>query len=323
MPESYHHLAESERCQIYALKKSGKSLRGIAKQLGRSASTISREIDRNSGGRGYRHQQAQNKASDRRSSASSVPRKMTSELWQMVEDRLQVGWSPEQISGRLRQEGFEVAGPVWIYRYVREDRQAGGMLYQHLRRRGKKPNWKGGKHAGRGHIPDRVDIADRPKIVEEKSRLGDWELDTIVGKGHQGALVSSVDRCSKYTFLGLLKTKTADELSEVLVKRMKPYKHLVHTCTADNGKEFARHKKISKELGAEVYFATPYRSCERGLNEHTNGLVREYFPKGTDFRKVSAKQVQVVEDRINNRPRKVLGYRTPAEVFGEAHGEPV
>ena len=214
-----------------------------------------------------------------------------------------------------------MAGREWIYQHVRVDRRAGGTLYLylylylHLRRRGKKPNWRGGRHAGRGHIPGRVDIAERPSVVEEKSRIGDWELDTIVGARHRGALVSSVERGSKFTFLERIHGKTASAVTEAVTRRMGPIRDRVHTCTADNGKEFAGHREISAALGAGFYFATPYHSWERGLNEHTNGLVRQYFPKGTDFRKVTDAQVREVEDRINQRPRKVLGYRTPAEAF--------
>ena len=315
MPVGYHHLTQCERCQINTLLHRGFSKREIARELGRDPGTISRELSRNRGQRGYRHKQAHGKATSRRREASAVPRKMTPERWAVVEDRLREGWSPEQIAGRYRQQGEVMAGKERIYQHVRGDRKAGGTLYRHLRRRGKKPNWRGGRHAGRGHIPGRVDIADRPLVVDEKSRIGDWELDTIVGARHRGALVSSVDRGSKFTFLERVDVKTASAVSEAITRRMGPVRDRVHTCTADNGKEFAGHREISDALGTGFYFATPYHSWERGLNEHTNGLVRQYFPKSTDFRKVTDAQVRAVEDRINQRPRKALGYRTPAEVF--------
>ena len=318
MPVSYHHLTHEERCQIYALRKSGLSGPAIARQLGRDRTTVWREVRRNSGGRGYRHKQAHGMASARRSAASSVARKMTPELWQLVEDRLAEGWSPEQIAGRLRKQGVTMAGRQWIYRYVRADRKAGGQLYLCLRRRGKKPNWKGGRHSGRGHIPGRVDISERPAVVEAKERVGDWEADTIIGKGHSGAVVSVVDRASKYTLLERVGKKTAGSVGTALLSMLLPLYTLVHTITADNGKEFAGHAGVAKALGAGFFFATPYHSWERGLNEHTNGLVREYFPKGTDFRLITDAQVKAVQDRLNRRPRKVLGYRTPAEVFHQA-----
>lgn len=322
MPAGYHHLTYFERCQIHALLHRGLSQRAIACELGRDPGTISRELSRNRGARGYRHKQAQGKAVVRRHAASAVACKMTVERWGVVEARLREGWSPEQISGRYRHLGEVMAGREWIYWYIRADRRAGGTLYRCLRRRGKKANWRGGRHGGRGHIPGRVDIAERPAVVEEKGRIGDWELDTILGARHRGALVSSVERGSKYTILESIEARTAARVSEVLTRRLGVFCEQVHTLTADNGKEFAGHQAVARALQADFYFATPYHSWERGLNEHTNGLVRQYFPKGTDFREVSPAQVQAVEDRLNHRPRKVLGYRTPAEVFAEAQAPP-
>jgi len=313
MPQGYRHLTYEERCQIHALRKSGLSDSAIARQLGRGRSTLWREIRRNSGKRGYRHGQAQRKAEARRSAASSVPRKMTPERWRMVEARLAEGWSPEQVAGRLRQEGEPMAGRQWIYRRIHADRKAGGDLWRHLRRRGRKPNWKGGSRSGRGRIPGRVDISARPAVVEAKARVGDWEADTIVGKGHSGALVSLVDRASKYTLLRRVDRKTADAVGDAMTDMLRSLP--VHTVTADNGKEFAGHARVAKALGAGFFFATPYHSWERGLNEHVNGLVREWFPKGTDFRKVTDGAVKAVQDRLNARPRKVLGYLTPAEAL--------
>lgn len=159
-------------------------------------------------------------------------------------------------------------------------------------------------------------------VVVEKSRIGDWELDTIIGARQRGTVVSSVDRCSKYTLLERIRTKTAAAVNEALSERMGPIRDQVHTCTLDNGKKFAGHREVADELEADFYFATSCHSWERGLNEHTNGLVREYFPKGTDFLEVTDAQVREVEDRLNNRPRKVLGYRTPVEAFASAQAPP-
>ncbi len=315
MHKCYHQLAYDERCQIRVLLSKGFSMRSIAGDLNRSPATISREIARNRGERGYRHDQAQAMSSARRSEASGVPRKLTEALWSRIGRLIRQGWSPEQVEGRLKHLGEETVGREWIYRQVRADREEGGDLYLHLRRRGRKPNWKGGRHAGRGHIPGRVDIAERPAVVEEKSRIGDWELDTIIGARHRGALLSSVDRASWYTILELLGGKAAAPVTEALLRRLGPHRDRVHTLTADNGKEFAGHREVAEGLDAGFYFATPYHSWERGLNEHVNGLVREYFPKGVDFRQVTTEQVREVEDRLNHRPRKALGYRTPYEVF--------
>ncbi len=185
MPEGHRHRPHAERCQIHALRKSGLSGPAIARQLGRDRTTVWREVRRNSGRRGYRHKQAQRKADRRRSAASSVARKMTPELWRMAEERLAEGWSPEQVSGRLRKEGEPMAGRQWIYERIHADRKAGGGLWRHLRRRGKKPNWKGGAHTGRGRIPGRVDISERPDVVEAKERVGDREADTNQRQGHR------------------------------------------------------------------------------------------------------------------------------------------
>ena len=188
MPSGYHHLTYGERCRTCAPRKSGRSNGAIAAQLGRSPSSISREIRHNGGGRGYRHGQAHGKASARRGAASSVAGKMTRERWRTAEDRLAEGWSPEQIAGRFRKEGIPMAGREWICQCVRADRKAGGRLFLFLRRRGRKPDRKGGRHSGRGRIPDRADISERPEIVEAKERVGGREADTIAGKGHGGAL---------------------------------------------------------------------------------------------------------------------------------------
>ena len=163
-----------------------------------------------------------------------------------------------------------------------------------------------------------MDITERPQIVEDKRRVGDWEADTIVGAGHRGALVSVVDRASKFTVLHPVSSRSAGEVGEAMMERLMPYVEIVHTITSDNGKEFTGHGEITEALGAGFFFATPYHSWERGLCEHTNGLVRQYFAKGTDFREVRGDEVRRVEGLLNGRPRKVLEYRTPEEVFKEA-----
>ncbi len=322
MPVGYHPLTHAERCQIHALLHRGWSKREMARDLGRAPATISRETSRHRGQRGDRHPQADGKATARRQEASAVPRKRTPERWAVVEDRRQEGGSPEQIAGRYRQQGEVMAGKEWIYPQVRADRQAGGARYRCRRRRGKKPNGRGGRHAGRGHIPDRIDLAERPSVVAEKSRVGDWEREPILGARHRGARVSAVDRGSKFTVLEWVEGQTAAAVTAAFTRRLGPVRDRVHTSTADHGKEFARHREIAPKLDAGCYFATPYHSWERGRNEHTNGLVRQYFPNGTDFRQVTAAQVRAVEDRLNRRPRKVLGYRTPAEVFARGLAPP-
>lgn len=318
----YKHLAQEERFLIQNLFQEGCSLRKIAKQLGRSPSTVSREVKRNKGKRGYRYKQANEFAERRRREASLTPRKITPEHWARIEHLLvHEHWSPEQIAGRLRRKEAVSISPKWIYYYIWADKADGGTLYKSLRRRGKKPNRRGRDGSGRGVIPGRVDISKRPSEVEDKSRVGDWEADTIVGTKHLGAIVSLVDRKSKFTFLSKVDAKKAEEVSNAMLRDLGAVRELVHTITADNGKEFAGHRGVSEELEAGFYFATPYHSWERGLNEHTNGLVREFFPKSEDLRKVDAAEIKMVQDMLNNRPRKVLDYRTPAEVFYEALGK--
>lgn len=315
MSESgYHHVTRDIRCQIYTLKANGFSLRAIARQIETHASTVSREISRNSGKRGYRYAQADRMAEERRSSASGTPKKLTAMVEQRVIACLEDDWSPVQISGRLQQEGISISHER-IYQRVWEDKRQGGKLYQHLRHHGKRYNKRSSGKAGRGCIPGRVDIAERPAVVESKSRIGDWEGDTIIGAKHQGAIVSYVDRHSKYTLLKQIPRKQADLVKQATLEKMQILPYAVQSITYDNGKEFSEHQAIAKALNTHCYFATPYHSWERGLNEHTNGLVRQYLPKSTDLTKVTDEAVERIEHRLNHRPRKVLNYKTPFEVF--------
>ena len=314
MAKGYHHVTQEIRSQIQVLKASGCSLRSIATQVGLHASTISREIKRNSGQRGYRYQQAESKAIERRHAASKRPHKLTAELVGMIQEKIRMDWSPEQISGWLKRQGTLISHES-IYRMIWADKKAGGKLYQHLRHHGKRYNKRSSGKAGRGCIPGRVDISERPKIVELKSRYGDWEVDTMSGGNHQGNLFTGVDRYSKFTILKKIGTKHAAHVVEAMKERMSALLHPVLTVTFDNGKEFARHEEIAFALDALCFFAKPYRAWERGLNEHTNGLVRQYLPKSSDLNKVSDEFVAYIEDRINNRPRKVLGYQSPFEVW--------
>jgi len=312
----YHHLTTDERCQIYALKSTGKPQNQIAKHLGISESTICRELKRNSGKKGYRHKQASEKAAERRHNASHRPRKMTASVIQLVEEKLLEKWSPDQISGTLRASDIIISHES-IYRHVWANKKAGGTLYTHLRRRGKKYNRRGAKTAGRGCIPNRVDIQERPKIVEKKCRLGDWEGDTIIGAKQQGVILSLVDRKSKLTILAKMDGKYANQVPGLIKKRLNrlPRKIAGHSITFDNGKEFSKHERITALTGLRCYFAEPYHSWQRGLNEHTNGLFRQYCPKESNLTKYTDEEIQFVEDALNNRPRKVLGYRTPIEVY--------
>jgi transposase, IS30 family len=316
MPKGYRHLTYDKRCQIYALLKSGHAKTEIAELLGVHRSTITKELKRNAGGKGYRHLQAQEKASARRAAASSAPRKMKPGLVREIEEKLtQEQWSPDQISGWLKRQGRAFVSCERIYRHIWKDKRNGGGLWRHLRHGAKKYNRRKGKTSGRGLIPGRVDIAERPTIVAEKRRIGDWEGDAIIGGSLKGAILTHVDRTSKYTKLAILPDRSAASVQKACDASLLPIAHKIETITYDNGKEFAGHAKIAAMLGAQIYFAKPYHSWERGLNEHTNGLVRQYFPKGSDFSTLAPADVQRVEDKLNARPRKALGYKTPSEVF--------
>ena len=202
-----------------------------------------------------------------------------------------------------------------IYQHIYADKRNGGDLHQHLR--SQKPHRK--RYASgqerRGAIKNRVSIDERPEIVAQKSRIGDWEGDTVIGKNHKGGLVTLAERKSRYVLAGHIRSKHAVGVTAVTTRLLTPYKDKCHTITFDNGKEFAEHEKIAAELKADIYFANPYHSWERGLNENSNGLLRQYFPKGIELTNITEEQVQEAVERINHRPRKALGFRTPHEIF--------
>ena len=312
----YQQLTMDSRSQIYALKSTGMNQKEIAKNLNVAPSTICRELQRNSGQRGYRQTQANALATQRRYQASARPKRMIPELIAKIEEKLSAKWSPEQISGVLKASNIFISYTS-IYAHIWANKRAGGSLYKQLRHRGKKYNRKGAKTAGRGCIPNRVDITERPKIVEKKIRIGDWDGDTIIGAMQQGVILSLVDRRSKYTLLAKMDGKYAEQVAGLIKSRLKslPKKVQHYTITFDNGKEFSHHQEITKQTNLQCFFATPYHSWERGLNEHTNGLVRQYCPKGSNLNDYSEEYLRYVENELNNRPRKVLDYRTPREVF--------
>jgi IS30 family transposase len=310
----YKQLTYENRNEIKAYLKLGLKMVFIAYLIGVHKSTISRELKRNSGLRGYRPNQAQDKANWRKKNSRKNIR-LTEVVKQRIAFYLKQDWSPEQISGRLAvAEDLQISHET-IYQYIWADKQAGGDLYQHLRGARKKKKKRYGKKDHRGQIKDRVSIDERPASVANKERLGDWEIDTIIGSHHQGALVSAVERTTKLTCIEIVPQKQADIVSQTIINMLKPLQGKVLTITVDNGKEFALHNKIAQELGAKVYFAHPYHSWERGLNENTNGLIRQYFPKKYDFRNITKQDTVLVENRLNNRPRKTLNFKKPIEIF--------
>ena len=313
---TYRRLTYEDRCQIYALRKVGKTQAEISQALGFSQGTVSRELARNAGRRGYRFQQAHRSAQARQQQVRRQPRKLTSYVRRALTRKLRAErWSPEQLSFWLRTERGLSLSPEWIYQMIWANKRMGGDLWCFLRRRGKRYNRRGARHAGRGVIPHRVDIAERPAIVAAKSRLGDWEGDTLVGARQHGRLLTHVERKSLFTIISKLSRPTAQATHRATVHRLKPLRQHVHTITYDNGKEFSGHRNTAQCLQAHVFFATPYHAWERGVNENTNGLIRDFFPKGTDFSTIHPATVAKVERLLNRRPRKSLGFQTPNEVF--------
>ena len=312
--QKYKQLTYEQRCQIYALNKSGKGQKDIAILIGVSQSTISRELKRNSGKRGYRFKQAHSLASARRAAKVKTP-KMTIENISLIEAKLQEDWSPEQISGWLRVNLNIFISHETIYQYIWLDKKNGGLLFQHLRCAQKKYKKCSKLKDQRGQIKNRISINERPIVVDSKARVGDWEIDTMIGKGHKGALVTIVERKFGYTLAAQVNSKKAEDVTRATINMLLPYKSLVHTITADNGKEFAYHEHIAQALNAKVYFANPYCSWERGLNENTNGLLRQYFPKSTNLKLVTQNEVLAAVEKLNTRPRKRLNYNSPKQLF--------
>ena len=311
---SYKQLTLEQRYEIKAYMQAGFKFSEITKHLGLHRSTIYREISRNRGLRGYRPHQADQKAIERKRNASKHIR-FTTELQDRVTELLKDDFSPEQVSGHLSKHDNIQISHETIYQFIWLEKASGGTLYKHLRCSSKKKRKRYGGRDRRGQIPDRVSIEERPKIVEAKERIGDWEVDTVIGKNHHGVLVTAVERKTKFTRIRKVNKKSAQEVTDALVKMLLPFKEQIRTITVDNGKEFAQHKKIADALDTSIYFAHPYCSWERGLNENTNGLIRQYFPKKCSFKNIHEQQTIFAENRLNNRPRKSLQFNTPKFLF--------
>ena len=311
----YTQLTSEQRYQIYALLKAEHTLTFIAEIIGKHKSTICREIARNSGGRGYRSIQAQ-RLCDQRKQGKYAGR-FTASDWHLVEYLLcEHHWSPEQICLRLKDDGILEISHERIYQHIILDKQTGGDLHTYLRERVKRRKRYGGGKERRGTIPNQTSIEERPEASEARDEPGaDWEGDLIIGSKHKQAIVTLVDRCTRFTFIAKVPFKTAQAVQEAICSCLSSVKQLFRSCTLDNGKEFAQHEAISQTLEGHVYFAHPYSSWERGTNENTNGLIRQYFPKDCDFTTITDKQIKQVQDMLNNRPRKVLDMKTPNELL--------
>ncbi|WP_299587590.1 IS30 family transposase [uncultured Microbulbifer sp.] len=311
---SYYQLSENERYQIYSLKKAGHSQRAIAKLLERHPATISRELRRNTGLRGYRPGQA-HKLSELRRRQAYKAQKVTDGVWQQIVILTRKELSPQQTASYLKRHTGVSLHHETIYQLIYLDQANGGDLYKHLRIASKPYRKRYGKYDRRGKIKNRVSIDERPAVVDRMNRIGDWEDDTVIGKGRGGALLTMVERKTLFTVIVRLTGKRSGLLAEAAVSHMVSFKDKIKTITFDNGLEFAGHETIAEDLEANIYFAHPYSSWERGINENTNGLIRQYFPKDTDFNKVTDEQVQFVMDRLNSRPRASRGGRSPNELF--------
>ena len=311
---NYTHLTREERYQIHALCSQGIGVAAIAGHLGRHRSTIGRELSRNVSEAGYDPSKAHAQARERLSGPANV-RTISSQTWQQAESYLRLGLSPEQVNARLRLEGRASPSKESLYLRVYADKAAGGNLIQYLRCQKVRRKRYGSGQERRGTLKNCVRIDKRPKVVEKRSRIADWEGDTVIGSGHQGVLVTLVERKSRYSLAAALPRRTSDLVGEAMVDLLRPHKRRCKTITLDNGKEFAGHERIALKSRCQVYFADPYASCQRGTNENTNGLLRQYFPKGSDFSALTVESVNRVVAKINLRPRKRLGWKTPYEVY--------
>jgi len=320
---SYTHLTEKERYVISHLKCAGFSYREIGRRLNRSHTSISREIKRGKlihPHTVYWYDWTHPEALKRRHKSRHHRRRSKHRLVNYVSKKIKLDWSPEVISAKLKLEfpcSTEMrVSPETIYRWLYLDAKDGGTLYYHLRRRRKKRRKQNKYGSGRRFIPGRVSISERPSIVETRQRFGDWEGDTVEGGKATGCIVTHVERKSRYLIAAKLDTKKAQALSAESIKLFyRIPKKLRQTLTVDNGKEFAQFKDIESKTGLSIYFADPYSAWQRATNENTNGLLRQYCPKGTDFSKISNEELAIAVKKLNHRPRKCLNYRSPHEVL--------
>lgn len=309
------HITSEERHTIQCLLGQSKKPAEIARILGRSKSTITREIQRNRDQRSkqYRHELAHRKASSRK---ASKPTKngITGDMKAYIEARLAEKLSPEQIVGEAKLKGIECVSYECIYQYIWRDKKQGGKLYANLRNQSKRYRKRGAAKDTRGQIRNKTPLEQRPKEVELRERLGDLEIDLVIAKGHKGALLTINDRTSGLLIMERLQGKTSAEVTDATIKRLMPYKDQLNTITSDNGKEFAGHETIARILEIDFFFAKPYHSWERGSNENLNGLIRQYIPKHTNILELEDSFIKEVESALNNRPRKRHGFLSPLEI---------
>jgi len=316
--KNYKHLTEEQRYEIERLLSLSTPKSKIAYLLGVSSSTIYREVTRNSDQRSsqYSAKLAESKCRNRHKSKHKN-RYFTADIQLKVDQLITQDYSPEQVVGYLKRIEEATVSHERIYQYIWLDKKSGGALYKHLRNRGKRYRKRGSLKDARGIIRNRVDIDHRPKVVDKKERIGDLEVDTIIGKDHKGAIVTINDRATGMLKMSLVSSKDAKAVAQVITKELDEWSPFIHTMTADNGREFAKHEMITQELGIDFYFAKPYHSWQRGANENLNGLIRQYFPKKTDFSTINQYDIKQVEKILNNRPRKRFNFLSPLEKFDQ------
>jgi transposase, IS30 family len=323
---SYTHLTEQDRYVISHLSVAGFSKREIARRIARHHSSVSRELKRNGPEYDctiYWYDWTHPRALKRRHQARHYRRHRNQRLVRYVKVKLGLQWSPEEIAQRIRlaypdDQTMRVSHET-IYRWIYRDARVDGKLYLNLRRCRKRRRRQRRYGSGRRVLAERKKIAERPQIVEGRERCGDWEADTVEGKKNSGYIATLVERKSRYLLAAKLQNKKATTLTEEGAKLFRPIpRSMRHTLTVDNGSEFARFKELEQQTGLMIYFADPYAAWQRGANENTNGLLRQYFPKGTDLRNITQQDVAHAVRKLNNRPRKCLDYRTPQEVFWKA-----
>ena len=308
------HLTLEQRYTIQVLREEKLSQQAIANRIGKDKSVVSREIRRTADKRTgtYKAELAQRKYTERMASKPKAC-KFTEEIKTTVDKLLANDYSPEQIAGRCKLEGRSCVSHERIYQYIWEDKMRKGQLYLHLRHHGRKYRKRGAAKDSRGKIRDQVSIDERPEIVASKIHFGDLEMDTVLGKNHKGAILTINDRATKLCWIRILTSRESEPLAKQVIEALTPLQSIIQTITVDNGKEFALHKAITQQLKIPIYFAHPYHSWERGANENMNGLIRQYLPKGISFEGVTEAYVLQIQQQLNNRPRKSLGYLTPKE----------
>jgi IS30 family transposase len=312
----YRHLTQEERYQISAFQQAGWSQAAIATKLDRHTSSISRELNRNRVFDAYQPQVAGLLATARSQKCAANARRVPAAAWEFAREKLAETWSPQQIAGHQLVEHLPRISHESIYQRIYEDKRAGGTLHLALRIH-KQRRKRRGVRERRGTIPNQISIDQRSAIVDSRQRYGDWEADLVIGARHSQALVTINERKSRYALITRVASKQAAGVSTALIEQLKPFAHMAHTLTTDNGKEFAQHERVAVELKLGYYFAHPHAAWERGANENLNGLLRQFFPKHRKLEEVTDEEIALAQHRLNHRPRKCLGYKTPHQVFCE------